>query len=382
MKKIAILGATGSIGLSTIEVVRQHPREFKIVLASTNNNHKKLFALTREFSIPNIVITNNFIESQITDYPVNTNIKFGEENLLETLKTIECDIVLNAIFGSAGLKSTMAVLSRGIDLALANKESLVMAGHLIQKMQTDSKLIPVDSEHSAIFQAIGTTPLDEIKSVILTASGGPFRKLPLNDFDKITIEQTLSHPTWKMGAKVTVDSATMMNKGLEVIEAHWLFHKDFDEIKTVIHPQSIIHSFIEFVDGSILAQMSFPTMKLPILFALSYPHHIPSNISKSNILDFPDLTFSEVEKERYPLFFLAKKAGVTGGLVPTILNAANEAAIDLFLKEKIHFTQIYKLVDSALSTENNAHHPDLDTIIQTNSEIYQKIIRDYKNILS
>ena len=185
-----------------------------------------------------------------------------------------------------------------------------------------------------------------------------------------------------MGAKVTVDSATMMNKGLEVIEAHWLFHKDFDEIKTVIHPQSIIHSFIEFVDGSILAQMSFPTMKLPILFALSYPHHIPSNISKSNILDFPDLTFSEVEKERYPLFFLAKKAGVTGGLVPTILNAANEAAIDLFLKEKIHFTQIYELVDSALSNENNVHLPDLNTIIQTNTEIYQKIIKDYKNILS
>jgi len=380
MKKVAILGVTGSIGLSTIEVVRQHPEEFKIVLASANSNHQKLFALTREFSIPNVVITNNFIESQITDYPENTNIKFGEENLLETLKTIECDIVLNAIYGSAGLKSTMAVLYRGIDLALANKESLVMAGHLIRKMQTDSKLIPVDSEHSAIFQAIGTTPLDEVKSVTLTASGGPFRKLPLNEFDKITIEQTLSHPTWNMGTKVTVDSATMMNKGLEVIEAHWLFHKDFSEIKTVIHPQSIIHSFIEFVDGSIMAQMSFPTMKLPILFALSYPHHIKSDVSKSNIPDFPDLTFSEVERDRFPLFFLAKKAGETGGLVPTILNAANEAAIDLFLKDKIHFTQIYKLVDSALSTENNVHHPDLNTIIQTNSEIYQKIKRDYKKI--
>ncbi len=382
MKKIAILGATGSIGLSTIEVVRQHPEEFKIVLASANNNHQKLFALTKEFSIPNINITNRSIENQITDYPDKTNIKFGEDNLLKFLNTVDCDIVLNGIFGSAGLKSTMAVLSRGIDLALANKESLVMAGHLIKNMRTDSKLIPVDSEHSAIFQAIGSTPLDEVQSVILTASGGPFRKLPFNEFDKITIAQTLSHPTWDMGAKVTVDSATMMNKGLEVIEAHWLFNKDFSEIKTVIHPQSIIHSFIEFVDGSIMAQMSFPTMKLPILFALSYPHHIKSNISKSNILDFPDLTFTEVDRKRYPLFFLAQKAGETGGLSPTVLNATNEAAIYLFLENKIHFTQIYKLVDYVLSTENNIDHPDLSTIIQTNSEIYQKIIKDYKNILS
>ena len=381
MKKIAILGITGSIGLSAIEVIRQHPEDFTIVLASANNNHQKLFALTKEFSIPNVIITNAVIKDKITDFPYHTNLKFGEEHLIEFLNIIDCDIVLNAIFGSAGLKSTMIVLSRGIDLALANKESLVMAGHLVKELQTNSKLIPVDSEHSAIFQAIGTTPLEEVKSLILTASGGPFRELPLENFDEITVEQTLSHPTWKMGTKVTVDSATMMNKGLEVIEAHWLFNKDFHEIQTVIHPQSIIHSFIEFIDGSIMAQMSFPTMKLPILYALSYPHHIKSNISKSNILDFPDLTFSKLEKKRYPLFFLTIQAGETGGLVPTILNAANEAAIDLFLQNRIHFNQIYKLVDNALFAESNIHHPDLDTIIKTNSVIYQKIIKDYKKIL-
>ena len=383
MKKIAVLGLTGSIGISTTQIIRQHPEDFKIVLASSNNNYEKLFALAEEFKIPNLVITNKELENRITDFPQNSQIVYGEEKLQELLQTIDCDIVLNAISGSAGLQSSMTTISRGIDLALANKESLVIAGHLIETelKKSNSNLMPVDSEHSAIFQAIGSSPLGEVKKIILTASGGPFRSLSLKKFKKVTLKQTLKHPTWNMGAKITIDSATMMNKGLEVIEAHWLFKKDFSQIKTVIHPQSIIHSFVEFVDGSILAQLSFPNMQLPILYALTYPHHIESDISQTDILDLPDLTFSEVQRERYPLFYLACEVGRIGGLFPTIMNAANEAAIDLFLEKEISFVEIHKLVKYVVETEKNIVNPDLNTIISTNRVINKKIKLNYKNIL-
>ncbi|MCK4312800.1 MAG: 1-deoxy-D-xylulose-5-phosphate reductoisomerase [Candidatus Cloacimonetes bacterium] len=383
MKKIAILGITGSIGLSTVEVVKKHPESFKIVLASSNNKYKKLFSLAKEFHIPNLVITNENLKQSITDYPEGITLSFGENNLQEALSSVECDIVLNAISGSAGLRSSMTVISQGIDLALANKESLVMAGHLImENLKTSkSKLIPVDSEHSAILQAIGSATTDEVKSIILTASGGPFRNLPLSEFENITLEDTLKHPTWDMGPKITIDSATMMNKGFEVIEAHWLFKKPFSNIKTVIHPQSIIHSFVEFVDGSIVAQLSFPNMQIPILFALTYPKHINSTISKTNVLDLPELTFSEVKKERYPLFFLACEVGKKGGLLPTIMNAANEAAVDLFINKKISFNQIFEIVEHAISTAENITEPGIDEIISANNETFQIIKQDYKKII-
>ncbi len=383
MKKIAVLGLTGSIGQSTIEVIRQHPDKFEIVLASAHKNHKKLFALTKEFNIPEIVITDKNPEKKITDFPEQTSVFFGEDKLQELLANSDYDIALNAISGSAGLRSSMTIISHGIDLALVNKESLVMAGHLIEKelKKSNSRLIPVDSEHSAILQAISATSLDQVRSIILTASGGPFRELPLSEFSKITKAQTLQHPTWEMGAKITIDSATMMNKGLEVIEAHWLFKKDFKDIKTVIHPQSIIHSLVEFVDGSIIAQMGFPTMKLPILFALSYPEHIHSNIAQTDIHKIPDLSFSEVERERFPLFFLACEIGKEGGILPTILNSANEAAIDLFLNDKIGFLQIFGLIDQIVNKENNIKSPDLETIFAVNKEIYTKVQKEFRNIL-
>ncbi len=300
MKKIAILGITGSIGISAIEVVRKHLTDFEIVLASANNNYNKLFEFAVEFHIPELVITNSSLKQKITDIPENSILTFGEDELQKKIESIDCDIILNAISGSAGLRSSISTISKGTDLALANKESLIMAGQQIMKMleNSDSNLLPVDSEHSAILQAIGSSTPEEIQSIIITASGGPFRDLPLAEFKNITLAKTLKHPTWNMGAKITVDSATMMNKGLEVIEAHWLFNKSFDEIKAVIHPQSIIHSFVEFVDGSILAQLSFPTMQIPILYALSYPKHIKSTISKTNILDLPNLNFEEVSFNR------------------------------------------------------------------------------------
>ncbi len=383
MKKIAILGITGSIGISTIEVVRQHPNDFEIVLASSNNNYSKLFELAVEFNIPELVITNSSLKQKITDIPENSKLTFGEGQLQRKIESVDCNIILNAISGSAGLRSSITTISKGVDLALANKESLIMAGHKIMKMleQSSTNLIPVDSEHSAILQAIGSSTPDEIRSIIITASGGPFRDLPLNEFENITLEDTLKHPTWDMGAKITVDSATMMNKGLEVIEAHWLFHKSYDEIKFVIHPQSIIHSFVEFVDGSIVAQLSFPTMQIPILYALTHPNHIKSTIPKTNILDLPNLNFEEVSFERYPLFEIALNAGIQGGILPTVLNASNEAAIDLFLKEKICFTDINKIVEKQISEFYNFQDPSIEEIIKINKDVYIQTKQNYKNLI-
>lgn len=382
MKKIAILGITGSIGLSTVEVVRNHRDKFQIVFASSNNNFQSLFTLAREFKIPQLVITNNEVKPDIST-PENTEVSFGAESLQEALETIDCDLILNAISGSAGLRSSIAAITRGIDLALANKESLVMAGHIIMPLlkTSQSNLIPVDSEHSAIFQAINTSPHSQVKSLIITASGGPFRTLPLDEFKNITLEQTLKHPTWDMGARITIDSATMMNKGLEVIEAHWLFEKDYSKIKAIIHPQSIIHSFVEFIDGSILAQMTFPTMRIPILYALSYPERTNSNMDKTNVFDLPELNFSDVCKARYPLFFLALEAGRSGGILPTVMNAANEAAINLFMERKISYLQINSIIQNVLQNFQNIEQPDLETIISTNKEIFAKTITDYLSLV-
>ncbi|RLC50121.1 MAG: 1-deoxy-D-xylulose-5-phosphate reductoisomerase [Candidatus Cloacimonadota bacterium] len=382
MKKIAVLGITGSIGLSTVEVVRNHRDKFQIVFASSNNNFQSLFTLAREFKIPQLVITNNEVKPDIST-PENTEVSFGAESLQEALETIDCDLILNAISGSAGLRSSIAAITRGIDLALANKESLVMAGHIIMPLlkTSQSNLIPVDSEHSAIFQAINTSPHSQVKSLIITASGGPFRTLPLDEFKNITLEQTLKHPTWDMGARITIDSATMMNKGLEVIEAHWLFEKDYSKIKAIIHPQSIIHSFVEFIDGSILAQMTFPTMRIPILYALSYPERTNSNMDKTNVFDLPELNFSDVCKARYPLFFLALEAGRSGGILPTVMNAANEAAINLFMERKISYLQINSIIQNVLQNFQNIEQPDLETIISTNKEIFAKTITDYLSLV-
>ncbi len=383
MKKIAILGITGSIGISTIEVVRQHPNEFEIVLASSNNNYSKLLEFAVEFNIPELVITNSALKQKIIDIPNNSNLAFGEDELQRKIESVDCDIILNAISGSAGLRSSITTISKGTDLALANKESLVMAGYKMMEMleNSNTKLIPVDSEHSAILQAIGNSTPDEIRSIIITASGGPFRDLPLNEFENITLEDTLKHPTWDMGAKITIDSATMMNKGLEVIEAHWLFHKSYDDIKAVIHPQSIIHSFVEFVDGSIVAQLSFPTMQIPILYALTHPNHIKSTINRTNILDLPNLNFNELSIERYPLFDIALNAGIQGGILPTVLNASNEAAIDLFLDRKICFTYISRIVEKQINKFHNFQDPSIEEIININKNVYIQTKQNYKNLI-
>jgi len=382
-KKIAILGITGSIGSSSIEVVRKHPELFDIVFASAHNNYSELYKLAAEFSIPHLVLTNRLITNLPQPPACVQTVDKGSDQMIDRLEEIDCDLVLNAISGSAGLMASITTIRLGKDLALANKESLVMAGHIINEELkiSASKLLPVDSEHSAVFQAIGQSPLSEVKKIILTASGGPFLDLPLADFKNINLAQTLKHPTWDMGAKITVDSATMMNKGLEVIEAKWLFMKDYEDISAVIHPQSIVHSFIEYQDGSILAQMGFPSMQLPILYAMTHPIHIASKLPQSSIIDFPNLEFRELEQARYPLYYLAREVGMKGGLLPTIMNSANEAAISLFLAEKIKFTQIHTIIENYLQQTENMLAPSLNDIILANSMTYEKTLRDYKRLL-
>ena len=367
-KRIAVLGITGSIGQSTVAVVRAHPDRFRIVLASAHRGSEALQALQSELHIEHTVLTGQ---------------PDGKQRLLELIRTLDYDILLNAVAGSAGLVYTFAAISEGRDVALANKESLVLAGHLVQPLlqETGARLLPVDSEHSALMQAMHGTPIEQVRRLVLTASGGPFRQLPLSEFGDITVEQTLAHPTWNMGAKITVDSATMMNKALEVIEAHWLFGVGFEHIEAVMHPQSIVHSVVEMVDGSMIAQMGVPSMQLPILYALGWPQRVPSSLVRTSLLEVGALTFAPLEHRRYPLFYLAVEAGKQGGLLPTVANAANEAAIRLFLGQQIRFVDIAALVQAVLERTDNVAHPSLDTIVRANEELQARVMKDYRELL-
>ncbi|HOV17256.1 MAG TPA: 1-deoxy-D-xylulose-5-phosphate reductoisomerase [Candidatus Cloacimonadota bacterium] len=375
-KKLALLGATGSIGKSALQVVKEQADKIKIVLASAHNNSDELFRAASEFNIPLLVLTDERLKSAALTPPEGCSLYFGEEELRRLLQEEDYDLALNGISGSAGLNASLEVLATGKTLALANKESLVMAGHLVKELQQKhhSLLLPVDSEHSALFQAIGNHPAEEIAKVYITASGGAFRSVPPEDFPHLTWEQALRHPNWSMGVKVTLDSATMFNKALEVIEAHWLFNLDWKQITAVLHPQSVIHSLVEFIDGSFLAQMSVPDMKLPILYALSYPQRFPSQLVKTDLLHLSPLTFAPIEKEKYPLFYLGVEAGKQGGIMPTVANAANEAALQLFQAGKISFPQIAEIVYHALSKAKNIPAPDRETILAVNAEVYAETL--------
>ena len=346
MKKIGLLGATGSIGNSAVSIIEEQKEKFQIEFAHSHSSYEELFKIAVKMKIKHLVITNEKLKNIICDIPKGIKLYFGEKSLLSLIESANCDIILNGISGSAGLIYSIKTIESEINLALANKESLVMAGEIIKKMlkKSKTKILPVDSEHSAIFQSLEGHSIKEVKNIHITASGGSFRKIPLKKFDNITLHDALQHPTWSMGEKITIDSATMMNKALEVAEAHYLFDIPYSKIKAIIHPQSIIHSMVEYLDGSIICQMSFPSMQLPILYALSYPHHIKSKIAKTNFFSLSKLEFKKLEKERYPLYFYAKKILAQKGIFPTIINAANEAAVNLFLQEKISFKDIFKIV--------------------------------------
>ncbi|MGE3268260.1 MAG: 1-deoxy-D-xylulose-5-phosphate reductoisomerase [Chloroflexota bacterium] len=360
-KRIAILGSTGSIGRQTLEVVAWHPDRFEVVALAARNDAALFREQVAQFR-PRLAALTAATTNGWT--PDGTRLCLGEPALVELATAEDVDIVVVATSGTAGLAPTIAALKLGRAVALANKEVLIMAGHLVTKLaqQHRAPLIPVDSEHSAIWQCLLGEVRHRVQRLILTASGGAFRDLPLADLAKVTPAQALQHPNWSMGPKITVDSATMMNKGLEVLEACWLFDMQPEEVSVVIHRESIIHSLIEMVDGSIKAQLSVPDMRLPIQFALSYPDRFPVPTEPLNLAKLGTLSFGEVERERFKCMFLAIEAGRLGASYPTVMNAANEVAVDLFLTGALRFDMIPCVVEEVMNRHVPVRAPGLEDV--------------------
>ena len=377
MKNIFLLGGSGSIGLQTLHVIEQYPEDFKLVGISLGNRNHASNELILTKHQPLIVCLKD--DSRLGVYQnlfPNTEFVVGDEGLL-SLATYPMDgLLVNALMGSVGLLPTIKAIESKKNIALANKETLVMAGDLIRKWvnQYGVKLIPIDSEHNAILQALLGEDKNDIQSITITASGGAFRDLPREALVQVTKGDALKHPNWQMGAKITIDSATMMNKGLEVIEAHHLFELPYNQIKTVIHKESIIHGMVTFKDESTKAILGYPDMRMPILYALSYPRHLNLQIKPLDLETLGTLTFKPMDFERFPLLKLAYKVGELGGLYPTVMNAANEKAVALFLNNDITFLEIEKLViDTVEHFKDNIESPSLEDILRCNHEIYEKV---------
>ncbi|HSK19386.1 MAG TPA: 1-deoxy-D-xylulose-5-phosphate reductoisomerase [Longimicrobiales bacterium] len=364
MRGVALLGSTGSIGASALNVLARHADEFRIVALAANRNAAELARQIERYAPDLAVLVDE--DAAHANGPLHPCIRTGRAALIDAAAHPDADIVINAVVGAAGLEATLAALSAGKRLALANKESLVAGGLLVQEALRvgGGELIPVDSEHSAILQCICGAPERAVRRMILTASGGPFRSCALNELSAMTPEQALRHPTWDMGAKITVDSATLVNKALEVVEAHFLFNAPYDSIDVVVHPQSIIHSMVEFVDGSVLAQLGFPTMELPILYALSHPDRRSDNgVRAFDPVSAGSLTFEAVDARRFPAFTLGVAAGRAGGTAPAVFNAANEEAVAGFLAGAIPFTGIADIIARALDAHDPAPADTLDSVL-------------------
>ena len=363
-KRISILGSTGSIGVNALKVVRDISESYEIVNLSGNMNADLMIKQCDEFQPKSIVMINEEAAEKVQKELMNKDIEVlsGRGNLLRISKEKNVDLVLNALVGSSGMEPTLEALKAGVDVALSNKESLVVAGDLITSSMKNSgaNLFPVDSEHSAIWQCMVGESVNDIEKIILTGSGGPFRERSTDLFSKITVADALNHPNWDMGKKITIDSATMMNKGLEVIEAYWLFNMHPSQIEIVVHPQSIIHSMIQFKDGSIKAQMGVPDMKIPIQYALTYPHHLEADWERLDFKLLGDLSFQEPDFDRFPCIQLAYKALDEMGTTPAVLNMANDYCVYKFLNEKIKFTDIPIIIESAMTNHQWVENPDLD----------------------
>ena len=363
-KKISILGSTGSIGVNALNVIRNISKNFKIRHLTGNTNSELMIEQSREFNPDSIVMINEAAAEKVKKELVNDGVEVlsGRNNLLKIAKNKSVDLVLNALVGSHGMEPTLNALKAGVDVALSNKESLVVAGDIITAAMNISgaKLFPVDSEHSAIWQCMLGESLDDIERIILTGSGGPFRERPLKTFDNILVSEALNHPNWDMGKKITIDSATMMNKGLEVIEAYWLFNMQVSQIDIIVHPQSIIHSMIEFKDGSIKAQMGVPDMKVPIQYALTYPNHLEAPWERLDFAMLGDLSFQAPDFDRFPCIKLAYLALDKMGTTPAVLNMANDYCVYKFLDEKIKFTDIPVIIESAMNNHEWTENPNLD----------------------
>ncbi len=375
MKDIIILGSTGSIGINALNVIRKFPEKFRISALTVNTRIDLLEPQIKEFRPPFVVVKNKELAEELKRrIGSETKVLSGSEGFVYAASNIDYDILIGAMVGFAGLIPTIEAIKRGKRIALANKETLVVAGELVTELAKKHKgeIIPVDSEHSAIFQCMTGENPDEVEKLILTASGGPFREMNKDEFDEVSVEDALNHPNWKMGNKITIDSATMMNKGLEVIEAHWLFKLPKEKIDVVIHPQSIIHSMVQFVDGSIKAQMGLPDMKLPIQYALTYPERLVNDFPRTGLTEISSLTFYEPDMHKFECLELAYKTLDSGGTAPCILNAANEVAVEKFLRKEIKFSDIPALICNALDHFDNHKHPELETIIEQDKQT-----RDY-----
>lgn len=363
-KRIAILGSTGSIGTQALEVISAHPDKFQVEVLTALNSADLLIEQSIRYQ-PNMVVIGNEqqyekVKSALEKYPIK--VYCGADAIAQVTAFDSVDTVLTAMVGFSGLKPTIEAIRAGKSIALANKETLVVAGELIMK-EAEAKrvpIIPVDSEHSAIFQCLAGERSNRIEKIILTASGGPFRSWGMEELGKVTPDRALQHPNWCMGPKITIDSATLMNKGLEVIEARWLFGVGPDDIEVVVHPQSIIHSMVQFIDGSIKAQMGLPDMRLPIQYAFSYPDRFESNFERFDFLNYPSLTFEQPDTKNFRNLALAYEALRKGGNWPCILNAANEVAVEAFLKEKIGFLQIPDVIENTLGKSSFIKAPELD----------------------
>ena len=380
MKKISILGSTGSIGINALSVIDNHLNNFIVVALSAHKNGKLLIEQAKKYQPEFVAVVDPDIANFVEDELRSTNIKIlkGRQGLLELSSYGSVDLMLNALVGSSGMEPTINALQSGVDVALSNKESLVMAGSIINEIKNKSgaKIFPVDSEHSAIWQCLAGESIKEVNKIILTGSGGPFRTLEIGQFNSITVDQALNHPNWEMGKKITIDSATMMNKGLEVIEAFWLFDISKDMIEIIIHPQSIIHSMVEFKDKSVKAQLGLPDMKIPIQYALTYPNHSNADWDELDLTGIESLTFEKPDFNKFPCMRLAFDALEQEGTAPALLNVVNEYSVYRFLNNEISFIEIPQLIERALDEHDFIKEPSIDDVL--NIEIWaQEFVKSY-----
>jgi len=382
-KGIAILGATGSIGTQALDVIRAFPNTFEAIVLTCGSNATLLIQQALEFKPKAVVVTDSLQYNQVQDALKEYDIAvlLGEAGLVEVVQLEEVDIVLNAIVGSAGLKPTVKAIQSKKDIALANKETLVVAGELIMALVKEYgvRMLPVDSEHSAIFQCLTGEEHNPIEKIYVTASGGPFRGKKRADLLQVTKAEALKHPNWSMGAKITIDSASLMNKGLEVIEAKWLFNLSINQVDVIVHPQSIVHSLVQFQDGSMKAQMGVPDMKLPIQYALTYPARFENSFERFNFMDYPTLSFEKADMETFRNLALAYESLRTGGNRSCVLNAANEVVVDAFLKDKVGFLEMSDIIEQTLDKVEFIATPTLDDYLETDRVarlITKEIIKD------
>lgn len=376
MKKIAILGSTGSIGTQTLEVVRENG-DLEVLGLAAGNNIKLLEEQIREFHPKLVEVWSEDKAKELRDKVRDLDVKIvsGMDGLIEVSVMPESEILVTAIVGMIGIRPTMEAIKSGKDIALANKETLVTAGHIIMPLakEYDVKILPVDSEHSAIFQSLHGNPRGALHKILLTASGGPFRGRKREELANIQVEDALKHPNWEMGRKITIDSSTLVNKGLEVIEAKWLFDVDIEQVEVVVHPQSIIHSMVEYVDGAIIAELGTPDMKLPIQYALYYPERRYLPGERVDFAALSQLTFEKPDLETFYGLRLAMEAGKAGGSLPTVFNAANELAVSKFLNREIKYLEIPEIIDTCMRNHKNIICPTVEEILQTEQEVYEEI---------